>query len=1122
MFESRAIFISSTFSDMQAERDYLRTRVFPELEERLNARKKYLEWVDLRVGVATTSLQTEQIRELHVLKVCLDEVKRCEPFLIVLLGDRYGWIPPEDRLKAAMLEAVGTFSPEMAGRSVTDLEIDQGILSNKSQQTRSFFYFRAPLPYEEMSPEVAALYSDAYSPEPASQQKPEKIQRLKSLIERRLPDRVRHYSASWSQEVERVSGLEALGRMVLEDIWSELLSETVEEENDDQDFFKWQEWTRGESSWQRVEKDSLKEFADDLARDFVGREELVKATIRDAMYSESDLWATLVVGAAGSGKSALFGKLFQRLQYESCFLLAHSAAGSSASPSVDVMLRRWIRELADSMGTFPPDSTDYATIDFTFTRLLREKCRRGRVVMLIDALDQFEDTPRARYLGWLPSDLPEDAHLIVTSKLGSTEQALARRKGVTTIEMPDLKEHEARSIIECICRRYHRTFEPNVVNALLEKRSSTNFAWVSPLWLVLSVEELNLLDEEDFALVQKVYSGKPAERIRAMMLDRIQEFSADIGGMCVGIFEKADKVFGATIARAFLALIAIGRSGWRESDLRIMLPAASGQPWDELVFAQLRRLFRGQIRRRGALDLWDFDHAQMRVAARARLQMANWSEKQIHGLVASRLLSCPPDDLLRSTETMFHLLKAEDWTRATLYYGDQSLNETAVEAATLTIVSAITETDGWLNGPFADWLDSIETHSPATAGSRFLSELVPALRSKTTIDITWLVVDYLKSAFGRLTGCGESSGPWVRQLALAHAAMGQIQREKGDISGALASFDVAFATARQETSVVDQRDRLTGHLLSNIGELQWARGQQLAARKSLQDAVKHAEAALRISPKDRNNLAELAAIYLVSGEFHADELFLEEAVASFERALGIMSSLVAEYPDNFGFQRGLAWTHVQMAAFFLKKGDLRRADTFVSSGRNILTKLLARDPENPILRKDLATSCCLVAALADRNRDYELAMQWYEHCRTIREELCSRDPDNSDRQLELAGVLARIGDADASRSRFKNAIEHYGQSRKIWESLVILAPDNARWKGCLADILGKLATSHWRANEPSLGRSLALESKIILEDLVRSCPDSRNVCNALSNATELLSSFDRPTLLNRLRSKFLQ
>jgi hypothetical protein len=39
MWRTRSIFVSSSFADMQAERDHLRNFVFPELEERLAGRR---------------------------------------------------------------------------------------------------------------------------------------------------------------------------------------------------------------------------------------------------------------------------------------------------------------------------------------------------------------------------------------------------------------------------------------------------------------------------------------------------------------------------------------------------------------------------------------------------------------------------------------------------------------------------------------------------------------------------------------------------------------------------------------------------------------------------------------------------------------------------------------------------------------------------------------------------------------------------------------------------------------------------------------------------------------------------------------------------------------------------
>lgn len=91
-WKSRPIFLSSTFRDMHAEPDHLRHKVVPKLAEELRKRRHHLEWIDLRQGVESGATLEEEEESL-VLKVCLEEVKRSRPYLIVLLGDRYGWVP---------------------------------------------------------------------------------------------------------------------------------------------------------------------------------------------------------------------------------------------------------------------------------------------------------------------------------------------------------------------------------------------------------------------------------------------------------------------------------------------------------------------------------------------------------------------------------------------------------------------------------------------------------------------------------------------------------------------------------------------------------------------------------------------------------------------------------------------------------------------------------------------------------------------------------------------------------------------------------------------------------------------------------------------------------------------
>ena len=218
-WQSRPVFVTSTFRDMQAERDYLRDFVFPELGDRLRRRYHFLEPIDLRWGVQTISVSEQHAKELLVLKVCLAEIARCRPFLIALIGDRYGWVPPEERLRTAAAEA--GYQTEPRGKSVTALEIEYGILDSPDQRQLSRFYFRDPLPYDSMGAD-AAVYSDLHSGGPGAADAHERLEALKRRIERQMPGRVRHYHTQWDAAHQSVTGLEAWGAQVLEDLWADL------------------------------------------------------------------------------------------------------------------------------------------------------------------------------------------------------------------------------------------------------------------------------------------------------------------------------------------------------------------------------------------------------------------------------------------------------------------------------------------------------------------------------------------------------------------------------------------------------------------------------------------------------------------------------------------------------------------------------------------------------------------------------------------------------------------------------------------------------------------------------------------------------------------------------------
>jgi hypothetical protein len=100
------IFVSSTFTDLKAERDALQTYVFPRLKELCERGQARFQAIDLRWGVSEEAALDQQ-----TIHICLTEIKRCQkltprPNFVVLLGDRYGWRPPPSRIPADEFERI--------------------------------------------------------------------------------------------------------------------------------------------------------------------------------------------------------------------------------------------------------------------------------------------------------------------------------------------------------------------------------------------------------------------------------------------------------------------------------------------------------------------------------------------------------------------------------------------------------------------------------------------------------------------------------------------------------------------------------------------------------------------------------------------------------------------------------------------------------------------------------------------------------------------------------------------------------------------------------------------------------------------------------------------------------
>ena len=926
-WRARAVFVSGTFRDMHEERDLLAARAFPELGEKLAVHYTILERVDLRVGVETRGLGDDHAKQELVLKVCLEDVRRCRPFLIVLFGDRYGWVPPPDRARAAVSEA--GFRTAIEGKSVTALEIEFGLLANADQQTRSRIYFRK-LDYTGMDEADAIVYSDkraAVSTLVSPEERARAAQRAAAVaaLERQLRTnpvlgpRCRDYHAHWDPAAKKVTGLGAFITDVVKDLLPEMIAEAKEQ-----------------VAAAKAGKlpTPLEQFVAERSRGFRGRAGVVERLCAHATKpGDAHKRGLVVAGASGGGKSAVFARVYEELteaKGTDFWMLAHAAGIDPRSTSVVNLLEDWVAVLAGKLGV--PDPLAVAGTDKrpkpeeAFADLLSQAAKGRRVVLLLDALDRFERTPQAEQLSWLPAHLPANVRLIATAVTGPETAALARRPDFAVESLVPLTKDEASEIAESVYDRYHRQPNRDAVRVLGEKAGPDGLpAHGNALWLVSALEEMNLLDGDDFRRAEAGTEGTDEDRLHAMVVAEARAMPGDVEGLYARIFARAgrrvsdDPREGRALARAFAVAIALSRGGLRERDLaalipgiaRLLDPSGPTLAWDALAFASLRRALRAHLVRRGEDDRWDFHHRQARSAAeRAYLPDAG-TAKQIHALVADHLLGLPADDPLRESEAMYHLIHADAAEKAARLYAGE-LTPGGLAGCRETLAKHALEDEGlaWVTG-----LLEVETLGYvvlAALGERYLFDLNAVFVRMYVIPPRAATARATERLFRRLLAANPGNSRLLRDVSVSLNNVGGVEMARGNLDAASSAYAETLRILRGLWDPPQpQTLRDVSISLDNVGGVEMARGNLDAASAAYGESLRIRRGLS--DPQQPQTLRDVSVSLNNVGGVEKARGKHGEARKNFEESLRILTNLQRDGKLFPQWRNDITWVKQQLA-----------------------------------------------------------------------------------------------------------------------------------------------------------------------------------------------------------------
>ena len=590
------IFVSSTFSDLKAERNALQEKVYPRLKELCARHGTRFQAVDLRWGVSEEAALDQQ-----TMKICLGEIERCQqtsprPNFIVLLGNRYGWrplpyeIPVEEYERlfplvpseaSSLVEQwyhrddnavppvyvlqprTGEYEPyeawepverrlhillDIAAKtanlpeadliqyttSATEQEIIQGAIQVVNAREHIFCFVRE---VEGIPPDNrAAGYLDLEHDAPDAQAA-ERLSDLKRRLKDVLGENYHEYAARWEKGGPSLEHLDRLCEDVYRELERVILQEVATLEQVDP-----------------LEKEIAAHatFSQERARHFIGRADLLAQL--DGYLLSPNLQPLAVWGPSGSGKSALMAKAVQQAikAVPKAHIVSRFIGASPDSSNGRSLLEGLCRQVTRLYGG------DESTLPFEYNDLTRElPARLGLATedrplfVFLDALDQLSDADNASSLAWLPGELPAHVRLIVSTLPGVCLEALERRlPAQNRLELLPMPREEGQALLDLWLKEAHRTLKPEQRADILDKYQGCGL----PLYLKLAFEETRLW---------KSYDSLPKGA------DDVPGLGEDIPGVIRDLFWRLSQEsnHGERLVERSLGYLAAAKNGLSEDEM---------------------------------------------------------------------------------------------------------------------------------------------------------------------------------------------------------------------------------------------------------------------------------------------------------------------------------------------------------------------------------------------------------------------------------------------------------------------------------------------------------------------------------------------------------------------------
>ncbi|MCX6335242.1 MAG: DUF4062 domain-containing protein [Bacteroidia bacterium] len=566
------VFISSTFIDNQYERDILVRKIFPRLRKICEERNVSWSEVDLRWGIPSY-----KINEGKLIPIIIEEIRRCKPYFIGILGNRYGYVPSPDEYTSEIIRSYPWLS-DYPGRSITEMEIIYGVFENKGKDIPAFFYLRTKSKGQDTS----------------------EYEKKLSLKQKELVKRIKGSIYTWHEYATP----EKMGDFVYQDFIKYINRVFPQDEMPD--------------NFER-ENNSQLAYIKSRGSIYIGGK---KYFDKIGIFLKSGSRLLIIDGISGSGKTALLANwcLNYNKEYKNIVIFSHYIGATENSTNWTQMISRFIISIGKYLNlrvTIPENSESLRSEFKRMLSNLNSMAGIKKFVFVIDALNQLENKEGARELLWLPEMVNENIYFVLSSLPGTSMEVL-RKKEHSVLTINPLLRNEQRGLIQRYLSQYAKTLDNKLINKILAHKHAG-----TPIYLLTLLNEIRIFgkfDELEAKLNRYLTSESPLD----LFIYVIERLENDFNTEIPDLVEK------------ILCYIYIARKGTEEVELLDLVSQRNGERlpiyyWSPLYLSMESSL----ISHSGLIN---FSHEYLKRAVWDRYIRDEMHEVKIHFFVSKYYL----------------------------------------------------------------------------------------------------------------------------------------------------------------------------------------------------------------------------------------------------------------------------------------------------------------------------------------------------------------------------------------------------------------------------------------------------------------------------------------------------